>query len=328
MTLFRKTFGSANYLVAFEAAVRLGSFTRAARELNVTQPAISRQIRELERHLGFDLFKRQAGRVLPTYSGDRLYQSVSTHLKEIAVTGVKLRQETGPERLISIHTVVVNATHWLLPALPDFHSKHPNIKLRVIASDDPLHDEDSFDISIRFGKDNWPGYWSRPLFEEVIFPVCSPSLMDRLGEPSGLEDLTAIPLLQHESNKGPWLDWRNWFNIFAKQLTPSINRQFVGNYSTVIHAAVQGQGVALGWKYMITDDLRSGRLLTPLNIGISSNYGEVLIVRPDKLTDPAVRLVCAWLLREARKTRQINRSIMPEHTYDGSRMAPAFPTDH
>jgi len=327
MGLFRKTFGSANYLVAFEAAVRLGSFTKAAGELNVTQPAISRQIRELERHLGFDLFKRQAGRILPTYCGDRLYESVSTHLREIALTGLNLRQEKSSQRLICIHTIVVNATHWLLPALPDFHSKHPNIKLRVIASDDPLIDDDSIDISIRFGRGNWPGTWSRLLLDEVIFPVCSPRLIERLGQPASLEDLAGMPLLQLEANKGPWLDWRNWFSCLAKHPTTSIRQTFVGNYSTVIHAAVQGQGIALGWKYMVADDLRSGRLLCPLNIGISSEYGEALIVRPEKLPDPELRTVCAWLLWEARKTRRINRSIMPEYTYDGSQIAPAFPTN-
>lgn len=324
MNLFRNIFGSANYLISFEAVVRLGSYTKAAVELNVTQPAISRQIRELERYLGFSLFHKQGGRAILTPGGSRLYNSVSTHLTEISKDALAARRDSQ-QRVILLHAVVVAATHWLLPALPQFHASHPGIKLRIIASDDPVDTEDNVDVWIRFGKGDWPGMWSRLLFDEVIFPICAPSIMERLGSPVTLMDLSSAPLLQLEGNKGPWLDWRNWFACFTTQPPDQIERAMMSNYTVLLHAAVRGQGVALGWKYMVAEDLQAGRLVQPLDLGIASEYGEFLVASPERLRDPEIRTVCAWLLMQARKTRRAYRFVMPDSLHDGTLMTPAFP---
>lgn len=271
---------------AFEACYRLGSFTRAARELNVQQPAISHQIRALERDLGIRLFRKWANSVVPTEDANELYPTVSAALGELARASARLRGQRAA-RPITLATYPGIASYWILPRLARLRAANPELSMRVVTTeldaDISLRD---VDCAILFGDGSWPGRSAELLFRERVLPVCSPSLLARIGPVMPAELLRRGPLIHLEDPEERWFTWEDWRARFAPEGGPIDRSALLTNHGIAIHQAIQGLGVALGWTEMIADLLESGVLAAVFDEPLTSERGYYLVSRGEFKNGP------------------------------------------
>ena len=282
-----------NGLKAFEAAARSGSFTRAADELNVTQGAVSHQVKALEDRLGLTLFRRERQRVILTEAGRDYLAVIRDAFDQIAVGTERLLRRQGSGTL-TVSTSPDFAAKWLVNRLSRFSEKHPGIDLRISATTHYIDfARDDVDIAIRHGDGEWPGLDVQRLYAERLFPVCSPKLVagrHRITKPA---DLLKFPLLRLE-------DAKNWTRLFeaagvkaAVGPGPVLNRA-----SMLIDAAIDGQGIALARTALAAWDLINGRLVRPVNISlkVANTYW---IVCPKAASNvPKIATFRNWVLAE------------------------------
>ncbi len=177
-------------LIAFEAAARTGSFTRAAEELSISQPAISHAMRELESELGVALFQRRHKGVETTDAGRHLYEQASLGLTLIDQALGEVRAMTpGPQVTLAVSTAT--ATWWLLPRIARFKQQHPDIELRCITTDTDLDlGRERIDLAITLGTGEFPQHQRWHFVDEEIFPVCSPAYLKEHGAIADVQALT------------------------------------------------------------------------------------------------------------------------------------------
>ncbi len=282
-------------LLAFETAGRTLSFTAAAHELNLTQGAISHQVKNLEGQLGVKLFHRDRQRL-------RLTESGSAYLPYVREATERLR--AGAEYLANradsgILTVSVSpnfAAKWLVHRLGDFIAGHPDIDLRISASLEHVDfATNDVDMAVRHGTGDWPEFHVVPLAQEEIFPVCSPTLLESgppLRSPADLEN----HVLLHDLSRNDWPLWFAAANV--EPIDVSRGPQF-DQTSMVIDAAVEGQGVALARRVLAARDMVAGRLLRLFDVALPAPYG-YFIVSPKASADlPKVAKFRDWLVDEA-----------------------------
>jgi DNA-binding transcriptional LysR family regulator len=252
-----------NSLVAFEAAARHLSFTVAARELNVTQGAISRQIRLLEDYLGTALFIRTTREINLTSTGSQYHESIRDTLQQIARATAGVRHWQGAQQ-VTVVTSTAMASLWLLPLVSEFQRQHEEIDLRIIATDQ-VEDFSRLDCDLALY------YCSTPpnnmkvttLFSEEIFPVCSPAYLAQHPEAGRLEQLGACTWLWLEDQHRDWIGWKEWFRRLGQQAPEPRRRININSYSMLIQSALAGQGVALAWSRLLGDHLQTGHLVRP-----------------------------------------------------------------
>ncbi|MDZ7810482.1 MAG: LysR family transcriptional regulator [Arhodomonas sp.] len=300
MSESRSPVPSMKALLAFEAVMRLGSITAAAAELGSTQPAISQRVRSLEDALGLPLFDRDGRRVLPTRAGRRYYDEVGEAVLDITRASRRLRsraQARGRELVIAAHFGLVHL--WLLPRLARLESAFPATRFDVVPVDqDGSPEMMSADLTIRFGALDERAENEQPLFEEAVYPVCSPGFGDRYalcGTVTAAE-LAATPLLHMDHEDPRWLDWHRWCELAGLPSPGHPPRFRYNNYPLLLNAAVEGEGLALGWDELVRPLVREGTLM-PLNPVIRrSSRGYLLGARnPDAAS---VAPVVDWLRRE------------------------------
>lgn len=282
-------------LLPFEAAARLGSFTRAASELHLTQGAVSRQVRALERNLGQRLFERRNRAVFLTEAGQAFAESVSKSLEEISASAASLRAEAGQAEVV-LSLELYLAVYWLMPRLSDFHQRFPSVPLRIAAATQPLVDRSApFDLAIqcagRVSGDHQAIHWA----PETIYPVCSPSYLAGHG-PLSVLDLKRRALLHFEDRPGDWLDWRGWFGQLDIEPPAEPDRGArYDSYPVMIQAAVAGHGVALGWGRGLRALIDSGQLVPAVEESVRLERGIVIYRgRQAKERGDSERLL-AWL---------------------------------
>jgi LysR family glycine cleavage system transcriptional activator len=283
-----------NGLKAFEAAARSESFTRAAEELNVSQGAVSHQVKALEETLGLKLFRRERQRVILTESGRDYLAVIRDALDQIAVGTERLlrRQESGA---LTVSTSPDFAAKWLVNRLSRFSEQHPGVDLRISATTHYIDfARDDVDVAIRHGDGNWPELDVRRLYSERLFPVCSPKFVTGRNRIARAADLLKFPLLRLEDAK----NWRRLFDAAGVKEAvgpgPVINRA-----SMLIDAAIDGQGVALARTALAAWDLINGRLVRPIDVslGMANTYW---IVCPRAASNvPKIATFRNWLLAEA-----------------------------
>lgn len=303
MESLRKRLPPTKALVIFEAAARHLSFTRAARELHLTQAAVSRQIRVLEQNLGVPLFNREKRAVRLTAEGERLKRTVSMALGHIAETAVALRQLHN-EPHVNLHTTTAFGALWLMRRIGRFRAASPDVPLRLVSSDDEI---DLFgfggniDLSISYGRGDWPGLDATRLLEDELFPVCSPGFKDSLPDGFDIQQLPGQPLLHLESVEPTWMSWSTWFRHMGVEADDSTPRATTfNNYLVIIQAAQEGQGIALGWRQLVRPFLESGQLVRPIPDSLNADSAYYLLVQPGSLDLLAgLRTVHDWLLEEA-----------------------------
>jgi LysR family transcriptional regulator, glycine cleavage system transcriptional activator len=289
---------SLNALRCFEAAARSGSFSKAAEELNVTQSAVSHQVRLLEQWFGLPLFDRQGRQTLPTVKGQELARSLAEALDIMGAACRRLAQsETGPA--LTIAALPSIATIWLIPRLSSFFSEYPEVSIKVIyAFANQKIDFDEVDVAILWGPGEWEGCRSTRLLSGNTVAVCNPIYLEKEGPFNVQQAILGKPLL-HDTDR---LDWQNWMrHAGLKHAGPSPGSIFQ-DFNLLRAAALAGQGIALCPRALIADDLASGRLVQLFDTEIKLDYAYSIIEPGDgsgRRSD-ALETFKLWLLSVAR----------------------------
>lgn len=289
----RRLIPSLSVLMAFDAAARHLSFTRAAAELSLTQSAVSRQVQALEELLEVSLFRRDHKRITLTETGTLYQREVGAALQRISnasLQAMSLRCGASSLHLASLPTF---AAKWLLPRLNDFYTEHPQVLVHVHSRVKPFDLElAGMDAAITVGDGNWPGLHVYHLADEVVIPVISPALRRKqhMTRPS---DIAQHLLLLVGTRPQVW---KNWF--VAHGLAPSTMRvgpQFELT-SHLIQAVGSGMGVGLLPDFLVQDEINAGTLEVAFDLPMRTCVGYYLIVRPDRSALPAVASFSDWLI--------------------------------
>ena len=284
-------------LIAFEAAARHLSFTRAAEELHLSQAAVSQQIRSLEDSLQVRLFTRSHRAVQLTSEGRDYQHTVSAMLKQLAGATMDIRN-LEIARFLVVGCDQSFATQWLSPRLGQLRAVMPDIGLRIVASDDYAESLGSeVQAAVLHGDGNWPGYTALRLFDEEVFPVCSPQYEHRAAADDWAEWLLKADLIDLADSHWNWMNWRLWLSGNDVDAPLAQRRLQINSYPLVIDAACNGQGVALGWRYLVDDLLAAGRLLRPVEQSLVTEFGYYLIYRPHLEQDETIAGFRDWLLQ-------------------------------
>lgn len=292
---------SLDFLRGFEAAGRRLSFTLAARELFLTQSALSRQIKALEDALGISLFERRHRALVLTTAGAAFHREVTETLAAFADAAERVRGVTRNPG-VTLSTTVSFASLWIIPRLATFRARHPDVEVYVSA-DDRVVDlaRGDVDIAVRYLPDAAAPQNAIRLFGERMTPVASPKLMRgplRLRAP---RDLARHVLLHLDDPDGhtPWLDWRSWLASNGEPgLKPAGSLRFK-LYDQVAQAAVGGQGVALGRLPILAEHLRDGRLVAPFARKDDIARGYFALTAPGAAQREGVGAFVQWLCDEA-----------------------------
>ena len=302
-------------LRAFEAVARRSSFSAAAEELHLTQPAISRQIKGLENELGAPLFNRGTRRVELTVAGTQLLRSVIPLMQRLDSTVRQIRSARG-RRHVSITTFASFASLWLLPRLASFEREHPEIDIRISASDVMADlDDPDVDLALRYCHPDMAPPGATRLFGEVVTPAVGRGLAEQaarglappLREPG---DLARHTLLEEDDNRpsAEFLGWRHWLRQHGvPQLEPA--RWMLLNFTyQQVQAALSGQGVALARLPLVAEALERGELVEPFGPArrVVSPFAYWLIeCQRGAAVRPEVLLFARWLAAQAEQTRQV-----------------------
>jgi len=288
-------------LPAFESAARLASFTRAAGELNLTQGAVSRQIRNLEQRLGVALFVRGDRGVGLTPSGAHYHAAVREALDRIAraTADISVSEDSAP---ITVGTTSAIASLWLMPRLTGFRRSEPTLDIRVLASDrDFERASEEVDLVIEYDRKPRAGEGVTRLLEESVFPVCSPEYLRGREPPAGLPDLLDETLLVLDDDHPDWLGWEEWLRAVGVEDRPRRRPVRMNSYPLLLQAAVAGQGVALGWRHLVDDFLAAGSLVPVLAVPeVAPGAFYLGVTRPVPPDSPVARLR-DWLLASAQR---------------------------
>jgi len=248
-----------NYVLlrAFEAAARLESFTLAAKELNLTQSAISHQIKELEDYFAKSLFIRKNRKVEPTLEGRRLLDSLSRvfDVIEAACNEVTLAPSS---QVLALHCSPSFAAKWLSPRLPEFIKNNPNITIRLTSGAEPIdllrNQEIDIAISYQFTHEG-PGITSMSLGEEKIIPLCAPELIDASIPVEEL--MSRLMLIESSLNLHTW---EQWFEINHLK-NPSTRKMSFDRAALSVSAAVDGIGAVLESARFAEREISRGELV-------------------------------------------------------------------
>lgn len=299
------TLPSLNALRFFEAAARRRSFAAAAEELNVTPAAVSRQIRLLEDQLGVRLFRRLTRAVALTPEGSAALPLLTEGFARLR-DGVERMRIINTGGTLSVSVAPSLAHRWLAPRLGRFMIRYPDIEL-VIDASEQVSDfgVDGVEIGLRFGKQPNENLRAIPLFEDPIFPVCSPALAERLGSSPRAQDIVKLPLLHVEwDGRTETLPrWSDWLSAAGITPMPKGGAKF-SQLAVAIEAAIAGHGIALASKPLVNDDLKTGRLLRPLNVD-EVEAGALhfwIVYPPENAANPRLSAFRDWVQEEARIT--------------------------
>jgi LysR family glycine cleavage system transcriptional activator len=284
-----------NSLKTFEVAGRLLSFTRAAEELNVTQAAISHQVKVIEEYLGVTLFDRYPRRLSLTTQGKALLPEVIEAFDRVssAISAVKLNQTSN---MLSVRLAPSFAAKWLSPRLKYFWLQYPEINLNLYHAH-PAVDfgREDIDVAVTYGKGDWPGVVADPLLSLDFFPVCTPSFMNNDKPLRDINNLRYYTLL-HDASYECWTDWVKLAELDDINTSKGT---IIDDTNVLIQAALDGQGVVLGSSTFVQDHLDSGRLIKPFDITLRNDFAYYIVCPPDHLNNPAVRVFKDWLLELA-----------------------------
>jgi len=294
-----KMLTSPRHLIFFEAAARLGSFTRAADELNVQQPAVSAAIRQMEESLGVKLFLRAHRSVRLTPAGERLFSDVSVALERILASARAVHQR-GQNDHVTLSVSTAFANYWMVPRLEAFHDANPSIDLRLQTSDrDPDLDAEDISLGIRRGYGEWPECESVLIAPEVIYPIASPRVM------AAAVNLTTVPNLLHERlihleepiRERP--TWKDWFAHHKIQDQAPKAGLRLNDYALVLQAAMAGEGFAFGWRHVTRQLIAQGLLAAKTEWAWRTGAGYYLVWSKRVPMIPQAEKVRDWLVTQA-----------------------------
>jgi len=284
-------------LEAFESVARHGSITRAAVELNLTQSAVSRQIRQLESLLDVSLFERVRQRVIITDAGKLYLNDVNRVMCNLKDATSRIMACGGNTNLLNLAVLPTFATRWLMPRLSDFIQKHPgvtiNLATRLVPFDFGM---EPFDAGIHYGSPNWPGAVAHHLMDEDVVPVCSPKLEteQRIRKPA---DLARAVLLHQTTRAGAWTEW---FEMAKVKNAHALRGPRFEQFTMIAQAAICDLGVALLPKLLIEDELASGKLVILFDRSIRSASSYYLVVPETKASSILTAAFTQWIIGQTK----------------------------
>ena len=292
---YRRIIPSMTALLEFEAVARLSSFTLAAQELGVTQAAVSKQVKQLEETLGAQLFQRLHRGIRLTSEGQALFVVISDSLQKIASVFDRLSEGEGEQELVLSTTATFSQLR-VMPRLATLRSALPHVRLRLatqmFTGDLRNHD---VDLLVRYGNGRWEDGNALQLFEEEIFPVCSPAWLARNSAPDSLQALYTADLLDADATTEGWMTWPTWFRELGEN-PPKLRYSLRCHlYTDTIQAALHGHGVALGWGRMIDHLLASGELVRLTDRLVRPREAYYLVVPHGRSITPTVLGLVEWL---------------------------------
>ena len=295
---------SLNFLHTFESVARHLSFTNAAKELFVTQAAVSHQIKALEDYLGVKLFYREKRKVFLSDEGQKLLPSVVSGLQGIADSLENIRNYDSED------TIVVGvgssfSANWLVHRLGAFYQKFPEVNLHLkIFNNESDFNSGGTDMAVVWGIGDWQGLMCEKLMVVEFTPVCSPELIKKTHPLETPEDLIHYPLLD-DPDYDIWQQWLEEAGIPERKYK---RRTVIRDANVVIHSTLEGHGIALCAVGIVQEYLDSGRLIRPFDHSITGG-GFYYLVYPEKaLRKPPVRLFKTWLVQEVRKAESMDPS--------------------
>lgn len=292
MKLSRSQLPDLAALQAFEAAARHGSFTRAALELNLTQSAVSRQIKDLETQLGIALFERVRQRIVLSTAGQRLRPEIErllAGLEHLSLRAASGRDVTGH---LSIVTLPTFGSRWLIPRLPDFLATHPGLQVSVTARQGAFDlTEAGIDLAIHYGKPVWPGASCTYLCAETMLAVAAPAVVTGNTLPDNLT------LLHLETR--PML-WPEWLGAQGQPVARGFQGHRFDQISLLIEAALAGIGAALLPSYLIERELQAGDLRALTGGSLQTDTAYWVVIPDASASDPVPLAFRDWINGQVR----------------------------
>lgn len=285
-------------LITFEAAARLGGFSRAAEELCLTESAVSKQMAKLEAFLGVRLFDRVHGRISLTSAGKKYAAEVRKILDKLEAETQSIANYHQGRKELRIAALPTFSNKWLLPRLKNFSREHPDVVVNIKGRMDPfVFQKSEFDAAIHFDDPAWEGVRKVTLFSEELIAVVSPRHFD----PSGwLDNPTGIPLLNKVTREDAW---QRWFEGAGLKHPDPRSGPHYDSFATLIEAVRSGMGIALVPRLYVEHELKIGELVQPCSYTLRNEKTYMLIL-PDRDELPrSLQNFVDWLLLEAKQFR-------------------------
>lgn len=304
----RKPLPPLKALKVFESAARHLSFKLAAEELFVTQSAISRQVQLLEEYYGTPLFIRKTRKVELTSEGRILYKASTTALDYIAAASheIFMKQKRG---YLIIASTITFSTLWIMPRMNDLREQYPDIQFHLMTCEASPNLHDAFDIAITLDFEETKGFEATPLFSEEIFPVCTPSFLEKNPNINSIHDVLQQPLL--ELNRDHWkykkwspVGWGRWLQENSITEPPRNTIMSFNHYPLVLNAIKNNMGIGLTWAHLTELELESGNLVRPISDTYQApDRKHYLVIREELRDAPEVIFFKNWILKQTENLR-------------------------
>ncbi|MCT4610348.1 MAG: LysR substrate-binding domain-containing protein [Pelagimonas sp.] len=290
---------SPRHLVFFEAAARTGSFTLAAQELNVQQPAVSMTIKQLEESLGVVLFQRSHRKITLTNAGSRLFSDVTRAFETLAQSADAIQQFTSNDHVTFSASTAFN-NYWMLPRVRQFQSKHPDIDLRLQSSNrEPDLNAETISLAIRLGNGDWPDCDCALIAEEMIYPVAAPRVLASAVNLTNVAMLLSQRLIHLEEPIRERPSWQHWFHAMGVNDVPPSGGLRLNDYALVLQAAMAGEGFAFGWHHLVGPLVKQGLLLARSEWAWKTGRGFYLVWSKNRPLITKAEVVREWVLSNA-----------------------------
>jgi LysR family glycine cleavage system transcriptional activator len=290
------------YLAALPTFIQVAkhlSFTKAAKELFLSQGAVSVQIKQLEKELGFSLFHRKVRKIFLTREGERLLKDIAPALRTIQSSIESIRSTDETNRL-TVSTLPSFAAKWLIPKITEFQQENPKFNLKIHTSDKRVDFiAEQIDCAIRYGLGKYPDLHTTHLTDELYFPVCHPDVRGSSQPLTDPQEIRRFRLLHDgrllESFNISWQSWAAEMGIDDLDFSGGME---YGQCDYAIQAAIAGQGVALGRVSLVEDDLNAGLLVPLFDHKLKSNFS-YYFVHPQEYSDnPGMNLFKSWIIEQ------------------------------
>jgi len=289
-------------LRAFEVVARHETFRAAAAELHVTAAAVIQQVKALESFVGRKLLRRHTRGYSLTPDGAAGLEALRNGFDQLSAAVDAMT--TGGHRVLTVSAVPSLSAEWLVPRLHQFRERHPDIDVLLHPSVELVDLEHSrVDIGVRYGSGNYPGLISERLFDDEIFPVYSPRMLNGRRPLKTPADLLVHPLIHTEwtPEAGHWPGWADWLRA-AGVTGVNVNKGLrFSDGALVIQAAVSGQGVALGSKALALDHLAAGRLIRPFALSLVTDFAYYIVCAKKRAEEPDLLAFRRWAIAQAER---------------------------
>lgn len=295
---------SLNALKAFEALAHTGSFTAAADQLQVTQSAVSRQVKHLEDALGVDLVERHHHNLAMTDAGRSLVPVLKQSFDKIdmAVRGITEQKHLNK---LYINVPITFGARWLMPRLHKLAALYPDLELAITTNvKDNLSSSSELDFSIRLGDGQWPDLDSEMFMQERHILICSPALLARKPElKDSLDGATLLHVLK--DGKTPYETWKHWLAAAHMPVPENATNIMLDTLSNLIQCAITGLGVAVADRNMVTQELAEGSLVQLMDTQLSGSLSYWFTCRSGQASMPHIQLFKHWLMQEIKEDQKV-----------------------